>query len=528
MKLVMPLIRFANAEMSACVRVLSEVVRRGSFSAAAEALSYTQSAVSQAIARLEAETGATLIVRDRAGVRPTAAGASLVEHAEGIFARIEAAETELAAVLGVRAGAAPNGVVPVGWGHAHAARDRHFPGGAAHHVALTLAEGEPEEIAPRLRAGEFDFALLFGFPGNARALTAPGCGNASCCSRIRCWWRFRPSIPLAGKPALSLDDWGDQDGVETSATSRCARHVVRSCVAAGLELKVTFESDDDETVQGLVAAGVGVALIPRLALTHVHPGIVVRALAPRSPALASRRRQDRRGRRGPGRPHDDQDPRRRRQALHRAPRRSRLRGRRSAGLRLRRQAGRQLAGVRQSDREREPARLMAGDRRGQSGGLAARRGDETVTRSCEAAVRIVMTSAACWRLIVNFRCLPLAPVTVTVARGLREVQAPRERDADRLESGLVVTSRDRERHPRPSRADAGQRHVRDGGGALDGPVERCLRRAADAVGDDDRHGRLSDPPRCAGYLAGRAVDRQPARQSRGLVRDGRLRAYRRR
>jgi DNA-binding transcriptional LysR family regulator len=91
------------------LRVLSEVVRHGSFSAAAEALSYTQSAVSQAIARLEAETGATLIVRDRAGVRATAAGASLVEHAEAIFARIEAAESDLDAVLGVRAGRLPSG-----------------------------------------------------------------------------------------------------------------------------------------------------------------------------------------------------------------------------------------------------------------------------------------------------------------------------------------------------------------------------------------------------------------------------------
>jgi DNA-binding transcriptional LysR family regulator len=60
--------------------------------------------------------------------------------------------------------------------------------------------------------------------------------------------------------------------------------VVRSCLAAGFEPNVTFESDDYETVQGLVAAGVGVALIPRLALSHVHPGIVVRSLAPRSPA----------------------------------------------------------------------------------------------------------------------------------------------------------------------------------------------------------------------------------------------------
>ena len=58
------------------LKVLSEVVSKGSFSAAAESLAYTQSAVSQAIARLESETGATLLVRDRRGVRPTPASAS--------------------------------------------------------------------------------------------------------------------------------------------------------------------------------------------------------------------------------------------------------------------------------------------------------------------------------------------------------------------------------------------------------------------------------------------------------------------
>src|SRR5437588_11267862 len=86
------------------LRVLNEVARCGSFSAAAESLSYTQSAVSQAIARLEAEMGAPLVVRDRRGVRPTAAGATLLDHAEIIFAQVEAAEEELAAVLGVRGG----------------------------------------------------------------------------------------------------------------------------------------------------------------------------------------------------------------------------------------------------------------------------------------------------------------------------------------------------------------------------------------------------------------------------------------
>ena len=148
-------------------------------------------------------------------------------------------------------------------------------------VALTLAEGEPEEIAPRLRAGEFDLALLFEFPGTRERHGA----------RLRTQLLFEDpmlvALPadhaLAGKPALNLDDLREDDWVQTSASSPCARHVVRLCLAAGFEPKVTFESDDYEMVQGLVAAGVGVALIPRLALTRVHPGIVVRALAPKSP-----------------------------------------------------------------------------------------------------------------------------------------------------------------------------------------------------------------------------------------------------
>jgi DNA-binding transcriptional LysR family regulator len=263
------------------LKVLTEVARRGSFSGAAEALSYTQSAVSQAIARLEAETGATLIVRDRSGVRATAAGASLVEHAEGILARIEVAETDLAAVLGIRAGrlrmasfpSAGATLMPLAIARF---RQRHPD------VALALAEGEPEEIAPRLRAGEFDLALLFEFPGERER------HGARLRTRLLLEDPMLVALPaehaLAGKRALSLGDLREQDWVQTSATSPCARFVVRACLAAGFEPKVTFESDDYETVQGLVAAGVGVALIPRLALTHVHPGIVVRALSPRSPA----------------------------------------------------------------------------------------------------------------------------------------------------------------------------------------------------------------------------------------------------
>src|SRR5579875_1746939 len=265
------------------LQVLCEVVNRGSFSAATDALSYTQSAVSQAIARLEAETGTTLVIRGRRGVRPTAAGATLITHAEAIFAQVQAAEADLAAVLGLRAGrlrvasfpSAGATLMPL----AVAAFRRAHPD-----VALSLAEGEPEQIAPRLRAGEFDLALLFEFPEVER----PGEGEPAGLRSVTLLEdpmdvALPVDHPLAAKPRLALADLRGQQWVQTSADSPCARHVVRSCLAAGFEPDVAFESDDYETVQGLVAAGVGVALIPRLALTRVHSDIVVRALAPRSP-----------------------------------------------------------------------------------------------------------------------------------------------------------------------------------------------------------------------------------------------------
>jgi DNA-binding transcriptional LysR family regulator len=146
---------------------------------------------------------------------------------------------------------------------------------------VTLAEGEPEEIAPRLRAGEFDLVLLFEFEGVGERL---GAGMK----------RFELledplhlALPgehrLAGRRELELADLREESWVQTSASSPCARHVVRSCDAAGFEPRVSFESDDYQTVQGLVAAGVGVALIPQLALSTVRPDITVRALHPRSP-----------------------------------------------------------------------------------------------------------------------------------------------------------------------------------------------------------------------------------------------------
>jgi DNA-binding transcriptional LysR family regulator len=261
------------------LKILKEVAYRGSFSAAATALSYTQSAVSQQIAALEAETGMTLLERHPRGVSLTAAGQTLVGHTEGILARLDAAEASMSAISGLRGGRLRVASFPTAGATlmplAIATFRSSYPA-----VELTLVEGEPERIVPRLRAGELDLALLFEFPGEELAQE----------ETIRTELLEDPMYlalprehPLAGKDRLRLEDLAGEAWVQTARSSPCARHVVRICHAAGFEPHVTFESDDYQTVQGLVAAGVGVALIPELALSVVREEIAVRALSPSPP-----------------------------------------------------------------------------------------------------------------------------------------------------------------------------------------------------------------------------------------------------
>jgi DNA-binding transcriptional LysR family regulator len=258
------------------LRVLREVAERGSFSAAADALDYTQSAVSQAVATLEAETGATLLHRDRRGARPTAAGAALITHADGILARIEAAEAEVQAILGLSGGLLRMASFPTAGATLMPLAIAGFR--AAHpQVELTLAEGEPEDIAPRLRAGGLDLALLFEFRAGSL-----GSGFARTELLEDPMHVVLPAHhPLAARSALRLADLRHEPWIQTSAGSPCARQVVRSCQASGFTPAVSFETDDYATVQGLVAAGVGVALIPQLALAGVRADVVVRPLVPR-------------------------------------------------------------------------------------------------------------------------------------------------------------------------------------------------------------------------------------------------------
>lgn len=257
-----------------------EVARRGSLSAAALQLSYTQSAVSQQIAALEAEAGVALLDRHARGVRLTSAGEALLSHAEGVLARLDAAEAEIAAIAGLRGGLLRAASFPTAGATLMPLaiamfRSRHPQ------VELTLAEGEPEQIAPRLAAGELDLALLFEFDQQDGVRS----GDLERVELLHdpMYLALPGGHRLARRRRLRLEDLRSEAWIQTSHQSACARHVVQSCLAAGFQPNVSFESDDYQTVQGLVAAGVGVALIPELALSSVRQDIAVRALHPQPP-----------------------------------------------------------------------------------------------------------------------------------------------------------------------------------------------------------------------------------------------------
>jgi DNA-binding transcriptional LysR family regulator len=192
---------------------------------------------------------------------------------------LEAADAALAAIAGLKGGRLRMASFPTAGATLMPLAIATFR--ATHpNVELTLAEGEPEEIEPRLRAGELDLALLFEFG-------EPLLGRET--TRVELledpmYLALPRAHALARKARLRLEDLSEQSWVQTSRESPCARHVVRCCHAAGFEPRVSFESDDYLTVQGLVAAGVGVALIPELALSSVRDDIAIRALAPHPPA----------------------------------------------------------------------------------------------------------------------------------------------------------------------------------------------------------------------------------------------------
>ena len=258
------------------MRVLREVAERGSIAAAAKALRFTPSAVSQQIATLEREAGVALVERSPRSIRLTPAGRALVEHTDGILASLEAAEAEIQAIAGVRGGMLRLASFPTAYATIMPAaiadfRERH-PG-----VELTLTETDPLAGLARLKSGELDLALLYEYdyvplPEDDSVERVPLTDDP-----------IRVLLPQghrsAKRRAVPLDALSDEQWITSTARSSCHEFVARSCRASGFEPDIGFESDDHGVWQGLVAAGVGVALAPDLALENLHPGVVARPVA---------------------------------------------------------------------------------------------------------------------------------------------------------------------------------------------------------------------------------------------------------
>jgi DNA-binding transcriptional LysR family regulator len=278
------------------LRVLVAVARHGSVTAAARELNYAQPSVSHHLARLEAETGVRLIQRAGRGIRLTDAGRLLADRAAEVLGRLDAAENELAAHAGLRAGrvrlaafpSALGTIVPAAAAMLHAGH----PG-----MDLRLTEAEPPEALRMLRAGYVDVALVFrhvqgvpdgtgaGSPVPPAGSSVPVAGPEEEGTRgrlildepVHLVTRRRPDGGPAGGPA-SGPAGGDLARYAhcrwIAGCDRCRINLMTQCSLAGFTPKIAFTTDDYVAVQALVAAGLGVATLPDLALRAArHPGI---------------------------------------------------------------------------------------------------------------------------------------------------------------------------------------------------------------------------------------------------------------
>jgi DNA-binding transcriptional LysR family regulator len=259
------------------VRVVRQISEHGSLTAAAEALGYSQPAVSQQLRRFEERTGIALVERVGRGIRLTQSGRVLARHANAVATAIEAAAGELAEIRGLRAGR----VRLVAFPSASATLVPRLIAalGAAHPgIAVTYVEAEPPEAVAAVRADRADLAITFSYPGDrddphrasARGLEVRPFGEEP----------IRLVLP-AGHPAAASDvvdlaALGDDPWI--AGCPRCRGHLLELADAAGFTPRIAFETDNFVAVEGMVAQGLGVALLPALALAASprHPGVVTR------------------------------------------------------------------------------------------------------------------------------------------------------------------------------------------------------------------------------------------------------------
>jgi DNA-binding transcriptional LysR family regulator len=264
------------------LNVLREVALRGSFSAAAESLAYTQPAISQQIARLEKHVGVKLIEREPRGVRLTPAGEVLVRHTERVMAQLAAADEELQAVAAQARGRLRIGSFATAAGTIVPRAVAAFrPLRPAIEVEISLLD--PHESIPAVRRGDLEIAITE--EGGFESEVDTGGLQIEHLLDDHMWVSLPVDHPLATRPTVDLVDLRDEDWMFACLSGTCADSnvVLRACRDAGFQPRIAYQSDDYFAIQGLVASGMGVALIPGLGLASTRDDVAVRPVKGRPP-----------------------------------------------------------------------------------------------------------------------------------------------------------------------------------------------------------------------------------------------------
>jgi len=284
---------YAEEELVLDVRrilLLLEVAKQGSVTGAARALSYTPSAVSQQIARLEAEAGQALLERHPRGVALTAAGEVVVARGQSIARQLDAAQQELADLAELRAGRLRIGTFPTAGASLLPLAVTTFRGQHPD-VALTVRSARFAALREMLDGREIEVSLLWDYAWEpvrddtldvVHLLDDPPVLLVAADHRLA----RRRKVDLA---ELAAEAW-----ITRAEAHPVASALLRSCREAGFEPEIAFEANDYQEAQAMVAAGIGVAMAPRLTVVNMRSDVRVIPLnrpAPTRRILVARLRE---------------------------------------------------------------------------------------------------------------------------------------------------------------------------------------------------------------------------------------------
>ncbi len=265
------------------IRIVRAIAEHGTISGAARALGFSQPAISQHLRRVETRLGVPLVVRAGRGVRLTEPGQVLARHAILITSALDAASGDLADLVGLSSGVvrvagfptASSTLVPRFLSLMRESR----PG-----ISLSYVEAEPPEAIGMLRDGLVDIAITFAYPGDR---ADPHRDGDSTLDTIALFTEpvvitLPASHPRAADESVELAALADERWI--AGCPLCRGHLLAACEAVGVNPRIDLETDNAIAVLNLVAAGLGVALLPQLALATapVPVGAVVRSTSPSS------------------------------------------------------------------------------------------------------------------------------------------------------------------------------------------------------------------------------------------------------